>query len=123
MRKLLLLIAALAVTVVACDSCTKNGAPVVWPAVVSCVDDPLEIVGDVASVLINDAGNKELSADGRQKLEDLATKKGTPAVLCLVDRLVREWVAPAAAPDPHRIAGAARGEAFLRAVKTKIDRK
>lgn len=125
MRKLLPLIAAIAIIVV--TGCPKGGS-FKWPDVVKCGSSVGDLVGTVTQILIADLGQTDngqgvISAEGKLKLEQLAEQYGAGAVLCIVSALIEDWSAPAAAANRSRFLALGRARDFVAKTGTTIERE
>lgn len=110
-----------AVMVFACTTarCRPSG-PFHWPEVARCLPDVSDLVGTVTQILLRDARSSSASGETKRLLEQLAREHGADTVLCLVDRLMRDWTSPNASSSPERVAAAGRAEAWLAEVGTQI---
>jgi len=95
-------------------------SPINWPGVVQCEPGISDLVSTVSRILIGDGpeDQKTISARGKDALEELARTHAPGVVACVVERVVHDWTSPGAAPEPRRLAAAARGRSFLNAVGT-----
>ena len=119
-RSLFPLVAVVAVLACASSSCGKLDTPFKWPDVAACGSDVGNLVGVVTQLLLNDTGDNGPSESTKAKLEQLARQHGAASILCLVDRLSRDWTAMGASQSPERFAAAQRGKTWLAGLGTQI---
>jgi hypothetical protein len=108
----LLFVATCAAPATGCDPTTWKD--VVWPQTVTCgTQQAGPVIDTVSTILLQDV-------DPADSLEELAREHGPELVACLVEQVVRGFMAQDAdrmaakyKPDPARVAAAERGRAFL----------
>lgn len=97
-----------------------------WPDVVSCGSSVGDLVGTVTQILVADLGQGDdgkgvISADGQQKLTQLAEQYGASAVICIVSALIKDWSAPGAAANEQRFRALGRARDFLAKTGTRVE--
>lgn len=100
--------------------CGGAGPQFQWPRLVECAAGVPDAIGKVSTILIADKGDHGISEDAGRQLLDLGKQVGGDAVVCAVQRLVTDWLAPGAAQAPEQLAAAARGKAWLAQVGTEV---
>jgi len=97
------------------SACHTGMTKVNWPELARCGPGIEDIIGSVSEVLLNKGAV-------RTELENLARVHGTTTVVCAVERLRSDWMAPGAAASPERVEGVQRATAFLDEVGTRVER-
>ena len=103
-------------------SCKNGATPFKWPELAKCAPDAGTLVGTVSQIFFTDfLKDGSFSQEGKDKLQNLAMQHGGDVVMCVVNRLAKDWSSPGASVTPERTAAYKRASDFLREAGTQFE--
>jgi len=108
-------LSAILLVALMCGGCGlfSEGGPLSVDKIVQCGPTTNELVPIVSRIISGDGTAKNLSQRALNELDGLAHDNGAEAIACIVKSLADSWLGRSAAPDPVRVAGAQRGNAWI----------